>query len=277
MGHPVRMDAMSRAVRLARRLGVSVDMAVPLRSTNNIVAWLRPSPIVAKVSTHKARSSDELAVAQRLSEANAPVVPPTDVVDPGVHDVGGCYVTLWRHVVPDDAPPSSAAVAASLLELHRALRLPGVACSRPSFKVQLTDALRALREPGFAPDLGDGDRDLLGDALVTAVESFEPDFAEKVIHGSPHRFNILAVDHQALFIDFETVQHGLLEWDLAHLEPDVAQHYADEVDPELLARCRVALSATTATWCWAGLHRGPDMQAHADHHLARVRAAHPWP
>ena len=38
MGHPVRMDAMSRAVRLARRLGVSVDMAVPLRSTNNNVA-----------------------------------------------------------------------------------------------------------------------------------------------------------------------------------------------------------------------------------------------
>lgn len=97
--------------------------------------------------------------------------------------------------------------------------------------------------------------------------------SERVIHGSPHRFNILVVDEAPRFIDFETVGIGLLEWDLAHLEPDVADLYPGEFDCQTLALCRVMVSAATSTWCWGGLERGSDMQSHAQHHLGVVRSS----
>jgi aminoglycoside phosphotransferase (APT) family kinase protein len=94
-----------------------------------------------------------------------------------------------------------------------------------------------------------------------------------VIHGSPHRFNILVVDAAPKFIDFETVELGPLEWDLAHLEPEVAGLYPGEFDDQALALCRVMVSAATSTWCWEGLERGSDMQSHAQHHLQVVRSS----
>jgi hypothetical protein len=96
--------------------------------------------------------------------------------------------------------------------------------------------------------------------------------SEQVIHGSPHRFNILVVDAPPQFIDFETVELGPLEWDLAHLEPEVADLYPGEFNDQVLALCRVMVSAATSTWCWEGSGRGPDMQIHAQHHLEMVRS-----
>ena len=43
-----------------------------------------------------------------------------------------------------------------------------------------------------------------------------------VLHGSPHRMNILTRDGAPVFIDLETIQIGPIEWDLADLEPEVA-------------------------------------------------------
>jgi hypothetical protein len=85
--------------------------------------------------------------------------------------------------------------------------------------------------------------------------------------------NIVAVNHVPAFIDFETVELGPLEWDLAHLEQKVADLYPVQVDLELLALCRVMVSAATSIWCWEGLERGPDMRSHAEHHLEAVRSA----
>ncbi len=74
-----------------------------------------------------------------------------------------------------------------------------------------------------------------------------------------------------MFVDFETVASGPLEWDLAHLEEEVADHYPDARDRDLLGTCRTAISAATATWCWKGRDRGADMGSHAARHLATVR------
>jgi hypothetical protein len=85
--------------------------------------------------------------------------------------------------------------------------------------------------------------------------------------------NILASGGAPVFIDLETIQLGPIEWDLAHLEVEVARAYPGSLDDDLLAMCRTAVSAATATWCWGGLDRGPDMRTHAEHHLAVVRSA----
>ena len=96
---------------------------------------------------------------------------------------------------------------------------------------------------------------------------------DAVLHGSPHRMNILSMRGAPVFIDLETIQRGPIEWDLAHLEPAVADLYPGPNDEDLLATCRTVVSAATATWCWDASERGPDMRAHAEHHLAVVQAA----
>jgi thiamine kinase-like enzyme len=50
------------------------------------------------------------------------------------------------------------------------------------------------------------------------------------VHGCPHRSNVVSAHGGARFIDFETITRGPVEWDLAHLEPEVAVAYPTHVD-----------------------------------------------
>ncbi len=134
-----------------------------------------------------------------------------------------------------------------------------------------TTRIRALDRQTYGPLLGVSDRRLLRQALESALDKMR-NATRAVIHGSPHRMNILSMRGAPVFIDLETIQLGPIEWDLAHLEPAVADQYPGPYDEDLLATCRTAVSAATATWCWGALERGPDMRTHAEHHLAVVRA-----
>jgi thiamine kinase-like enzyme len=91
-----------------------------------------------------------------------------------------------------------------------------------------------------------------------------------VIHGSPHPYNVLLVDGEPRFIDFETTCIGPVEWDLAHTSPDTASSYAGAVDAHLLQTCRDMVRVKTAAWCWADAHRG-DLRSHAETHLAHLK------
>jgi hypothetical protein len=268
------VEIVACVVDLARDLGLTVEEPHPLRSTNNLVLWLRPSPVVAKISVN-GDAARALAIARRLAGAGAPIVPPADDIGDRVYRVCDRQVTFWRYE-PQDAvhEPGPEPVARALFDLHEILATVVAAPHLPPYDDQIAHAIRALDRPGFAPELRDGDRQVLrrtlSDSLAVLAARAGPVHA---IHGSPHRFNLLVVAGSPKFIDFETVQRGPREWDLAHLEPGVAEHYRGALDHDVLARCRILVSATTATWCWDGLHRGPDMRGHAEHHLAAVRSA----
>ena len=267
------MDEVAAAVTLAGRLGLVVDDPVVLRSTNNTVLWLRPSAVVAKVSHAETSAARELAYARELVDRGAPVVAPADGVGAEVHEVGGWFLTLWRHLPHDDVPPASGeAVAIALHALHEALVLLPEATTLPGCDAQLRDAIRALEDPSYAPLLVGGDRALLHTTLGASLAVLQsvPGVA---IHGSPHSMNVLVDDGRPVFIDLETVQRGPVEWDLAHLGPEVAAHYPAPFDRDVLVECRIAVSASTSTWCWGSLHRGADMRMHAEHHLAQVQRA----
>jgi Ser/Thr protein kinase RdoA (MazF antagonist) len=269
------VDVVAAVIDLARKLGVVVEEPVPLRSTNNHVIWLRPSAVVAKISAANGRSTDELAVAKVLADAGAPVVPPAEGVGRQLYRVGDHEVTFWRYESQEKiSEPRPESLGQALGALHEALMTLGVHGPTRTYEEQITDAIRALDRPEFAPELRGDDRDLLRRALrkglVTLANTVD---TGQIIHGSPHRMNIVIVDGCPRFIDFETVQRGPLEWDLAHLEPEVADHYPGMLDLDALAVCRTLVSAATSTWCWEGLHRGPDMRNHAEHHLAAVRSA----
>jgi Phosphotransferase enzyme family len=259
-------------IGLARELGVAVDAVVPLRSTNNDVAWLRPSRVVAKLSRSLSDAAEEVRVASLLAEVGAPAVAP--VIDRALAIAEGS-VSLWRYEPQDGvAEPRAAALGEALFALHDGLSRIALMRDLGRFDAELDTSLAALERPGFAPELDYQDRLVLHDVLsdgVTALPTFGD--SDLVIHGPPHRFNVVVVDNQPRFIDFETVTRGPVEWDLAHLPPAVATNYPGDVNDETLAVCRVLVSAKTAAWCWHGIDRGPDMRHHAEHHLAVVRAA----
>jgi Phosphotransferase enzyme family len=269
------VDVVAAVVDLARKLGVVVEEPVPLRSTNNRVIWLRPSAVVAKISAANGGSTDELAVARVLADADAPIVPPAEGVGRRLYRVADHEVTFWRYESQENvSEPSYESVAHALGALHEALMTLGVQGPTRTHEGQIADAIRALDRPTFAPELRSGDRVLLRRALrqgqITLAKKVD---TSPIIHGSPHRMNMVIVAGSPRFIDFETVQRGPLEWDLAHLQPEVADHYPGRLDSDALAVCRTLVSAATSTWCWDGLHRGPDMRDHAEHHLAAVRLA----
>ena len=185
-------------------------------------------------------------------------------------------VTTWRYEPQDDVVESNPGqIAACLFRLHSSLSSMRNRAAFPSFREPLMWALGALARLDFAPELEDLNRALLRETLVDGIARLANDGTggERVIHGSPHRFNILVADGAPMFIDFETVELGPLEWDLAHLEPEVADLYPGGFDQQALALCRVMVSAVTSTWCWEGLERGSDMQNHARHHLEVVRSS----
>jgi Ser/Thr protein kinase RdoA (MazF antagonist) len=268
------VDVITAVADLVRSCGFDVQQPVSLRSTNNVVVWLSPSPVVAKISKEHDRADRELAVVRELVELAAPVVPPIDLGTEQPANIDEKAITFWRYEPQDNAVESNAAqIAECLFHLHSTL-----ASMRggtfPRFSEPLMSAIDALDRPDFSPALVEADRALLRETLVDGIARLAKiTGSERVIHGSPHRFNILAVDAAPKFIDFETVGLGPLEWDLAHLELEVAGLYPGEFDYQTLALCRLMVSAATSTWCWEGLERGSDMLSHAQHHLQVVRSS----
>ena len=94
-------ELVSDAVTVARGLGLVVDDPFVLKESLNLLVWLRPSPVVARmhVRTGLVRSADpaadSLALATFLADAGLPVSPPADDVDPGPH-VGATGRTMNR-------------------------------------------------------------------------------------------------------------------------------------------------------------------------------------
>jgi len=243
---------------LARDHGLDVGAPVSLRSTNNLVAWLRPSPVVAKVSRDSDASSRELQLATFLAAVGAPVVPPIEIGLAQPVGMAGQWVTFW-HYVADEGTATAASIAAALAALHAGLAKATDHSTFPPCWNRLKTAANLLDDPELPGSLTASDRALLRRALddgIAALTSLSD--PPQVLHGSPHRFNILAVEGEAVFIDLETVELGPLEWDLAHLDEEVVALCPADLDRDLLERCLIAISAATSTWCWQGIDRGPD-------------------
>ena len=265
------MDLITAVANLVRDQGLEVGVPVNLRSTNNVVAWMCPSPVVTKIARDFDASTREFELATFLAAIGAPVVPPIEIGIAQPVNVEGQWVTFWRYVA-DERTATSAQVAASLDELHAGLaKVPGHSTFPPCWG-RLEAAVDLLDDPELPGEPAGDDRVLLRRALLDGIADLASlSDPPHVLHGSPHRFNILVMDGGAVFIDFETIELGPLEWDLAHLDEEVAGFYPADLDQELLRRCRIAISAATSTWCWEGVDRGADMRSHAVHHLETVR------
>jgi hypothetical protein len=271
------MSAIGAAVWVAKSYGLQVREPVLLRSTNNIVAWLCPSSIVAKVGVgHHPGFQREIRIASELSVLGGPVVTPAVELPAIVHSRDEFKITFWRyHPQPLELDFPARRIATALQRLHAAYAKisTDLRADLPSYLSELESVAELLRDERRMVALPEMNRLLLLRAfsrLKARMQELAPVGTHIVIHGSPHPYNILVVDSEPRFIDFETTSIGPLEWDLAHTPLDVEHGCAGTVNAELLRTCREMVNVKTAAWCWADVDRG-DLREHAELHLARVK------
>jgi hypothetical protein len=264
------MNAVEAAVAVARTHGVHCDDPVVLSDAWYLLVHLPPAPVVARVATDApgAGSGDvaaELAVAHHAVTHGAPVVPPSDLLDPGPHLHEGRLIGFWTFVEQDgDVDPVVA--GEGLRAIHDALadydgRLP---------------QLHAM-EPLLAQLPESDDAELLRELGSTALP------VGQALHGDAHLHNCMHTTQGTLWHDFETSCRGPREYDLAALVHHERIHggdgrsaralaaYGDHDEDLLEAALPVYAAWICASWLSA-LPRRPGLAEPIERQLAFLRA-----
>jgi hypothetical protein len=268
-------SAVAAAVAVASAAGLHSDDPVVLRDAWHVLVHLRPLPLVARVSSGRPYPEGppeedvirELAVAAHAVRAGAPVVPPTDLLDPGPYRHGGHVVALWQYVEPLGKLDPRAAGRA-LRSIHEALadydgELPELHASDVAGLVDSLDPspdVDLLRELGARPAGG----------------------TAQALHGDAHLANCLPGPTGPLWHDFETACRGPCEFDLAALalsvrtrddEPSrlALEAYGDH-DTDLLEECLPVYAAWIYASFMVALPRRPERGAVLDERLRWLRA-----
>ena len=72
-----------------------------------------------------------------------------------------------------------------------------------------------------------------------------------------------------LWVDFENVCVGPVEWDVAHLPSDLQSLFAR--DPDLVDDLRMLTSWVVSVWCWRLYDRSDEKREAAEFHLQRIQ------
>lgn len=264
-----RNTAVEAAIEVGEAAGFRDARPVVLQDTNNVVVWLAPHEVVAKVGMW-AHSSEvlgrELDVCSYLASSGAPVAAPIGQLRRSA--ATDWPVSLWERVPSTDIEASDQDLARMLELVHAALK--GCPVELPSYLVAVDHARATLFDDDRMAALSPSDLDVLRLAFEEWSEGARHRRAPlQAVHGEPHLDNVILGTAGPTLIDFEAASIGPLEWDLASMAPGVAEAYG-RVDPDLLALLRLLNSARVATWCWAFADH-PRMRAHGEHHLEVVR------
>ena len=281
MGHTISVrngTAVEAAQEIARRHGIAAEHARVLHDATNVVVHLGPSPVVAKICRasvgdrgwHKLAA--ELEIARHLIRAGAPVVGPSQELPPGPHAQGDFAMTFWRHQDHDpDALAASAGAGHALAQIHEAL--DSYPETFPSFlDRQVRRTAKILFGESALSPLSTPDRDFLRNQyLHITSELHGRQFWCRTLHGDPHRGNVLVSKAGCLFIDFESVCSGPLEWDLSALPGPGAGAF--NVDDDLLSLLRRLRSLCVAVWCWTRARSSTALDRAATYHMGLLRLA----
>jgi aminoglycoside phosphotransferase (APT) family kinase protein len=238
------LRAVSAAVEVARGFGLRVAEPVVLADLFSLMVHLQPAPVVARVATCMPTLRSpieywlglELEVTAFLAGQGAPVVAPSSELPPGPHTSGGFSMSFWTYLEPDpDRTVTTADCAAMLVDLHTVLRsYPG---ELPSLCA--TDIPRGMQLLDQAGDvLSTAEVDLLrASAEELAPFLADPGGRSQPLHGDAHPGNLIATRDGLVWIDFEDVSRGPIEWDLASMMDAGVTTTHHQPDPDLLARC----------------------------------------
>ena len=266
--------ALAAARSTASALDLAVDDAIVLHDSNKLAVRLLPCDVLARVAP-TAHQVAQFEVG-RLAATDSPVAALEPRIEPRVYERDGFVVTLWTYYKPVTSREVSPADYANALErLHAGMRKLDV--RTPHFTDRVEAAQQLVGSSNLTPELADADRELLTNTLRSRRQAIGDRGApEQLLHGEPHRGNVLSTKTGLLFIDLETCCRGPVEFDLAHVPEDVSERYAD-ADEELLSECRVLVLAMVAAWRWDTGDQFPNRQRAARELLSALREGPPWP
>ena len=269
--------AVAAAMSIASALGLTVDDAVVLQNSNKLALRLLPCDVLARVAPLAQQVAQfEVELAQRLAETGALWLRLSLEWSRALYERDGFVVTLWTYyasVTPREVAPADYANA--LERLHAGMRKLDV--TTPHFTDRVAEAQQLVASRDRTPALADADRELLSSTLRGLRRTIaDRGAAEQLLHGEPHPGNLLSTKNGPLFIDLETCCRGPVEFDLAHVPEEVAEHYPD-VDQELLGECRVLVLAMVAAWRWDAGDQFPNGRRVARELVSTLRKGPPWP
>lgn len=228
-------DLVADAAAVGRRLGLAIDDPVAIKDSLNLLVWLRPAQVVARIQVRTGlvrgpeALADSLALARFLADAGLPVSPPVDDVDPGPH-VGstGRPMTLWRHLDVIDGPADPAAAGRTLRQLHEA----AAAYDGPMRHVGPIEEIDRLAQVLRSHRPDEAER------LIALRDRLElPELPAQALHGDAHLGNVVVTTGGPLWVDWEESWRGPLAWDLACLDHRrrTFGELSDEIERALLA------------------------------------------
>lgn len=265
------MGPVAAAVAVARRLGLRVDEPVVLRAAWQVLVHLRPAPVVARVSSNAPGTDPEdvvreLDVARHAAALGAPVVEPSELVDPGPHEHDGHVVVFWGYVRRyGDVDPVVA--GRDLRRLHDALASYAGELPRAGHRDHVCEML-------------DGNDSADADLLRTLVARELPE--GQPLHGDAHLFNCMASAGRQVWHDLETACRGPREYDLAalvfrhrihgdHPAGEVALDAYGPFDAEVLRAAFPTYAAWIAASMVTALPRRPELADDTERLLAYLR------
>jgi Phosphotransferase enzyme family len=241
-------DAVSAAVAVAREHGLRVAEPAVLADLFSVMVHLRPAPVVARISTWTSLLHSpitewlarEIDVTTYLSAKGAPVVAPSRELPAGPHTRDGFAISFWTYLQADpDRTVTMADCSAMLVDLHAVLRtypadLPMlVPQSDFALGLQALDDGEDLFRPEERERIHATAKDIMP-FLAAPPGDLQP------LHGDVHNGNLVATRDGPVWIDFEEVCRGPVEWDLALMSmfgaaEEMAAHH--NPDRERLAAC----------------------------------------
>jgi hypothetical protein len=267
-------SAVRAALSTASALGLSADDAVVLNNSNRLAVRLLPCDILARVAppSHQRGAEFEVEVARRLAQTDSPVAVLDPRVEPRSYVRDGFVVTFWTYYEPVSTQNvAPAEYAQALQRLHAGMR--EIDLPAPHFTDRVAHAQRQIDNRAQTPELGDADRELLGNTLrkLTAAIGHRGS-PEQLLHGEPHPGNLLRTKDGLLFIDLETCCRGPVEFDIVHAPEEVGEHFPD-ANEDLLRECRMLMLAMITTWRWERDDDLPNGRQLATEWLSEMRAA----
>jgi Phosphotransferase enzyme family len=264
----VSEGAIAAAQAVAREQGVRCDDPVVLRDAWHVLVLLRPSRVVARVSSSlpfpEGPNPDdvarELAVAAHCARAGCAVVPPADEVAAVPYCHHGRTVTFWRYIEPYDEPDGREAVRV-LREIHDALETydggPLPAFGHPMDTAAMLDALPPSKDV----------------ELLRELAARRPDVEGQALHGDAHLYNVLGTPSGPLWHDFETACRGPREYDLAAFAENAPLDAYGPYDRELVEAMWPHYSVWVTVSMLTALPRRPELANMVEQRLQRLREA----
>jgi Ser/Thr protein kinase RdoA (MazF antagonist) len=275
------------AVSAAAGLGIACAEPVVLADGANVIVYLSPSPVVAKVaaSTRAVRPDAaawlqrELDVASFLVRAGAPVLSPSPEVAAVVHRGDGHMMSFWTYVPPAGAGrPDEAVIGSMLRDLHAVLRSYPV--PQPEL-ASLADIQAFLARPRTV--LSPADVALLSEAFGKLTSDLGSAAGpEHALHGDAGVGNLMAARGRWAWHDFEDTCSGPVAWDLAattaspHLDRSrILAAYGAPVDEAQLRICERLRRLHLTIWYAVYAERLPECRQRAAELLASWRTPAP--